>query len=254
MDELLKALKLLLGHANREEVVALVEKDGAPLFQSIFQKGFDNGYGKKGGELTTATTRIATLEGELTAARTEVDKLKANPDTASLHAQYTTEIAGIKKGAEEREAALRSTVVAERQTSRMGDLLAELISGNEPLQRDYAIVLTEKAETKRRIKINGDGSWQVLQQGKDIPIAAQTPEAALKLLAAELKAAAPAGLVMVGTDRGGGLTGGRADITQTSTGGAALAASIRESVKASVAVAPEAPKAHGAFAALNEQD
>lgn len=256
MDELLKALKLLLAHTNREEVVTLVEKEGAPIFQGIFQKGFDNGYGKKAGELTTATARVTELEGQLATTQGEVTKLKANPDTAALHVQYGTEITKVKADAATREAELQAVIVSERQTGRMSDLLTALTTGDKPLQRDYAEVLTEKAETKRRIKVNADGSWHVLQQGKDIPIAAQTPQAALALLADELKAAAPAGLVLVGTDKGGGLdTGGRGGFSAvTPSGGAALAESIRASVKTAATVAPDAPKPHGVFAALNTQD
>lgn len=252
MEKLLESLKALLAHGNKDEVVQLIEKEGAPLFQSIFQRGFDNGYGKKAGELETANAKVTDLQAKVTAQDGEIAKLKANPDTAALHAQYGQEIAKVKADAEARERELRATLETERKTMRTRDLRALLTTGEKRLDADYADVLLEKPDVKSRVKINADGTFQILQKGKDIPIAAQTPEAALAIMADELKAEAPPRFVLVGTDTGGGLdTGGRSGFSAGApTGGAALAESIRASVKAAGAAAPEAPKPRGAFAGL----
>jgi len=247
MDKLLEALALLLGHTNRDEVVGLVETKAAPLFQSIFQKGHDVGYGKKHGELDTAKGRVAELEtanAKLVEANTA---LKANPDTASLHRQYGEQIASLTATHKTERENLMSGIRGEREIRRFSDLLVALTSGEKPLVKDYAEVLTQKGEIRKRIKINDDGSWQVLQKGQDIPVAAQTPEAALALLAEELKAEAPPAFILVGADSGGGA--GKGAPGRPATGGAAQAAAIRDSVKATVA--KETPKPRGPFAALN---
>lgn len=251
MEKLLEALKALLAHGNREEVVQLVEKEGAPIFQGIFQRGFDTGYGKGHGELETATAKVTELQGKVTTVETENAKLKANPDTAALHAQYGQEITKLKGDAEREANTLRGTIADERQTVSMRDLRTHLVDeGDKRLRPVYADVLLQKAEVRTRVKVNADGTRQVLQKGKDIPIAAQTFEAALAIMAGELKAEAPSDFVLAGTDAGGGIggIGGRSTTTTQPSGSAALAESIRASVKN--APATDAPKPHGAFAAL----
>ncbi len=250
MEKLIEALKALLGHANRDEVVTAMEKEAPAVYQAVFQKGHDIGYGKKHGELEKATARVTTLEGELTTANAELTKLKNSPDTKALHDQYGAQIGDLQTKAKAREAELLTTLRTERHNQRLAALRGHLVTpgaDGKHLAADYADVLLQKADNAGRIKINDDGTWQVLQKGKDIPIAAQTPEAALQLMAGELIGEAPASFVLVGTDTGGGIGGSKG--TPAPAGAAALAASIRDSV--SKAAKPEGPKHHGAFAGLS---
>lgn len=243
MDKLIAALQAA-GEDKAKQVAAL-KAEGGGLFQAVFQEGHDTGYGKKHGELTTAQTRVTALEGELTTVKDEVTKLKSNPDVAALHTQYAGEIKTIKDAALAKETALANTLRAERTNAARATLKAALKSGDKVLVDAFADVLAEKGDVIGRIKVGDDGAVTVLQAGKEIPFAAATAEAALAMLADELKGTAPAEFVKVGTDVGGG---------QRRVPGAPPATKntfdkIREDVKAS-ASPKDGIKPHGAFAGL----
>lgn len=248
MDKLKEALALLLGHSNQDEVVSLVETQGSGLFQKIFQKGHDVGYGKKHAALDRATEELTGIKAKLATAEEQITTLKANPETKAIHEQYAGQIKSLTDAAKARETELLTGIRKERHSSHLSTLRTAL---KAKLQPDYADVLLEKGENSDRIKVNDDGTWTVLQKGKDIPLAAQTPEAALSILADELVAGAPAGFVLAATDAGGGMGQNGQGKSQTPTGAAATAASIREGVKKSVT--PNAPAPRGPFAVLTKQ-
>src|SRR5690606_21712987 len=73
------------------------------------------------------------------------------------------------------------------------------------VDRDYAQVLSEKADLRARLKPSDDGGGvQVLQAGKDIPIAPSGALTALDVLADELFATVPEKWVLAKTDTGSG--------------------------------------------------
>lgn len=249
MDELIKALKAL-SDADRAKFGTTLQNEAPALYQSVFQAGHDVGYGKKGAELVAAQGKVTELEGRITALDTEVTKLKSNPDTAALHKQYAEERDKLVKEHAEAMSKVTGQIVSEKTSRYVTQLQQLLTAGEKRLQGDYATVLTEKADVRGRIKVNADGSWQVLQKGKDIPFAAATPEAAIAMLADELKSEAPAAFVLAGTDSGGGVTNGSSPLPPA--GG-----SVFDKIRAEVKTASEKKtmgdiKPHGAFASLGQ--
>ncbi len=230
---------------DKEKQAAAIQTHGGSVYQLIFQNGHDVGYGKKHGELTTAQTKATELEGRVATLSTELTTLKSAPDQKALHDQYGAQIKDLTTKAEQTASGLKAQLTKERKAAKVAVLRDALLTGAKRVEKDYADVLIQRADVVDRVKMNEDGTWQVLQKGKEIPIAAQTPDAALTLLADELKAETPPKFLLVGTDTGAGTTTG----TVTTTVGGNQFDKIREAVKAE-ANAPNAIKPHGSFAAL----
>lgn len=231
----LKEAIAALAAADRTEVIAALKADAPGLQQALFQEGHDVGYGKKHGELTAAESKVTELTSQVSTLTKDVDKLKKNPAVAELHTQYGQEIETLKAANAATVAELKGKITSSKADATTASLRAMLTSGAKRLDPDYAGVLTEKADTRARIKVADDGSIQILQAGKDIPIGAHTVEAALTVFAEELKAAAPAKFVLADTDKGGGTLQQRAPIPA----GTGLAASIRETVAKEAAAVQE---------------
>lgn len=235
-----------LAKADRTEVLAALEKDAPGLHQAVFQKGYDNAHGKFKGDLATADGKVTGLTAEVTKLTGEVETLKKHPGTAELHTQYGNEIAALKNGHATEVAGLKGKIAEGDQKAITSTLRSLLTTGTKDspkvLDADYAAVQLEKPEIKARIKLV-DGGFQILQAGKDIPIAAQTTDAALAILAEELKTSAPSKFVMANTDVGGGNQQRLTPVTGAPN--KVLADAIRESVKTGQAAQTISPLAPG---------
>lgn len=250
MDKLLEALKAA-GTDVAKQAAAL--KEHAPsLHQSVTQDGYNTGYASKGTELAAAQTEITTLKATTATLQGEVTKLKANPDTAAIHTQYTAQIADLTAQHQKEKDALTGNLAGERKAKALGKLKEHLTTpskkdGNRHLNPDYAQVLIEKADVASRFtEVNG--AYVIKQNGKDIPITGSFDEA-VEVLAAELRAAAPSTLVLVGTDKGGGGGGHQQNIAQQ---GGTVFDKIREDAKnaATPGGAGGVAKPHGSFAGM----
>jgi uncharacterized phage infection (PIP) family protein YhgE len=228
MDKLIEAIKALTPEDKAKFGDTLRTAD-ASLYQGIFQSGFDTGFGKKEADLRTATERVTALTTELATATGEITKLKSNPDTTALHTQYGGQIKELTDKHTAELAKLNGQIAEGRVNDFLGALKGALSSGDTRLQGDYVEVITQRADIRSRLKVNPDGSRQVLQKGKDIPFAVSSSDEALKLLAEEIKKEAPATFILAGTDKGAGTPGAGAP---GGTPGATLFDKVRESVKA----------------------
>jgi hypothetical protein len=255
MNELLEAVKKLLAHPNKDEVVSTIQKEAPAVYQAIFQPGFDNGYGKKAGELDAVATKLKTVEGELTSTKTELTALKNAPDQQAIHKQYGDQIATLTADAKKRESELQATLNTEREARVITSLESYLTTPDKAgkrVDRDYAKVTLEKSEVRKRIKVAADGSVQILQKGKEIPFSG-TADEAMKALEAELRGEAPPKFILVGSDTGGG-TSSTGAATGEGSDDKAFADSIRDSVKKDTEKNVVRPAFAGAFAGLNTND
>lgn len=190
LDELLAALSQALGE-NRDDLISGIEKKVGGLYQVIFQKGHDVGYGKKNHEITAANDKIAKLSNDIAAREQAIEELKAEgPEKHKKVIEgYKAEIATLTEAHKQAIAQKDAVLSQERLDRSIADLKARLIARG--VMPDYADVKLQSQEVRNRIKFEPDGSRQVLQAGKDIPFAVTGTEDALDLLANELHSATP---------------------------------------------------------------
>jgi multidrug efflux pump subunit AcrA (membrane-fusion protein) len=206
--DLTEAIKALMAHSNREEVVAALQKDGQPLYQLVFNKGHAVATAKLEAEKATVEARATQAEQERDAAKgTLAERERNTPDVAAIRTQYEQQIADLKeqhKGTLLKEKEARQ---AERLERTKAELRADLVSaGVDP---DYADVLVEKRETLSRLTFRkDDGVLEILQAGKTIPLAVGDGESPVKLLVAELRGATPAKFISSNADGGSGSSSG----------------------------------------------
>jgi hypothetical protein len=183
MDEILEAIKKLMGHESRDEVVAALKKHGKPVYQLVF----DDGHGVATEQLNS---KLSKVEQERDAAKTEARDAKKDlqklrdesPDAAKLEEQYRNELA--EKDAEIE--ALRTQSQQEKLEWRRDNALERLRAALAPQVVDgYEELLVGRGSTADRFSFDDDGNLRVLQLGKQIPYAGDV-EAQIKSLADDL--------------------------------------------------------------------
>jgi hypothetical protein len=217
--EMKEAIAFLMG-ADRSEVIASLEKDAPGLYQQMFQRGHDVGYGKKNAEVTAAENKAKALVDEKAALEKKVEELsKEKPDVAKIHADYAREISTIKELSAKQLTDLNSTLAAERESVRFATIESRLVAnGMDP---DFAKVQLAKPDVRARIKADGS----ILQAGKEIPIVATGGTNVEDLFAKELVDAAPAKFRTSSSDKGSG---------DTTDGGAPGGANLFDKIRAEV--------------------
>lgn len=239
--------------APQAEVIAALKKDATPLVNVINQEGFNNGYGKKQGEFDTLKVAADKSAADLVTMTAERDKLARGlpADVAAVRTEHQQEVTRLTEQHKAELKARDEAIVAERTsnvvTSLRTRLQAPKDSKGQPrraVREVYATVATQDKAVRDRIKPLPDGTFQVLQAGKQIPVAAATTEEALDVLAEELAAGAPSDMVVANTDAGGGVLPGGP--VQPDAG---EYAKIREEVKTQAAKTGDV-KPHGAFSRL----
>jgi len=178
LDEAIAAL----AEANKDEVAALLEKKAGGLHQAIFQKGYDVAHGRKVKDADQLKGEIDKLKSELALRTEELSKVgSGQPDRVKA---YEEELTRIRTEKAETEKVYQLKLLQKDRQRAIADLRAVLIrKGVDP---DYAEVLTQKATIESRVRVESDGSIQVMQEGKEIPIATEGSKAPLDALAEEL--------------------------------------------------------------------
>lgn len=205
-----EAVAFLAAHADRAEVVTLLKTKAGAIHHEIHQDGYNGGYGKKAGELTTATTRITELEGKVTKAEADlVEARKAHPELNQVHQDYQKKIADLTASKDAAIAEANGRVKSKELTRAQAELKSHLIRLG--VQADMAEVQVLKPEHASRLVVGDDGELQVLQPGLAIPYNAAGDRTPIVLLAEAIKAKVPATFIRSGADVGSGDRGGAAD-------------------------------------------
>jgi membrane-bound lytic murein transglycosylase len=236
---------------DRAQVLELLKP--TPLWQPIYQEGFNKAHGEGRTKLEAETTKRTELEGQLATATTQLEQLKRDkPDLAAIQTQHQQALTALETTHRTAMQAKDAEITEERTAGVLARFEQRLTSGKradgtdrKKLHPSYAAVLRERQQNRERIKVGADKSITVLQKDRATPFGAATTDAALDLLADELIAEAPPEFVLAGTDAGGGVQGGGG----TGEQGKNHFDKIREDVKAK-AEAQVDVKPHGPFARL----
>lgn len=165
---------------------ARMAKDQA---HAVYQQIFNVGHSERNKK---ATTDEAALREQVTALTTERDALKVKLDEAGKDqpdaSKRVTELEGQIRTLQTTHAdevkALKASVGEARVEGRVESLRAKLVAGG--MDADYAEVLTLKPDVRKRIKLNDDGTFEVLQANGGIPFAPADGKDGLDLLSGEL--------------------------------------------------------------------
>lgn len=212
----------------------MAKEQAHAVFQHIFNVGHSERHKK-------ATTEEKTLRDQVTALETERDELKVKledagkgqPDASKRVTELEGQIRTLQTQHAEKEKEFRQQVAAARVDARLESLKAKLVAAD--MDDAYAEVLTQTAGVRGRLKLNDDGTFDVMQATGGIPFAPADGKDGLDLLATELvettRSSKPS-LIRSNAEAGSGTgsNGGRSS-GDTRKGGAALYDSIRKGVQ-----------------------
>jgi hypothetical protein len=229
MEELEKALALLLGHTDRASVLKLMHEKAQPLWQDVFNRGHSEATqsGKK--DLEKKDAEIAGVRAELDASKAKVKELEGKtPELAAVHDQYKVQITELTNKITALQDAEKSAAKANKIAGIKEAVLTKLKSLK--VNETYAKALLRDPDVESRITLTDDGSPMIMQKGKTIPIIAADGTSPADVFAEELFQGVPNELRNAPKGRGpgvregseGGGTGNKYD-------------EIRESAKAELA-------------------
>lgn len=205
MDEIQEAIQAYMGEAttaNRDAVVAAMQKNAQPIFQHIHDIGHSAAHKTARVQTKDLEKKLADAQEALTAAETRLTEATANqPDVSKVHDQYKAEIQTLKAAHASALADMKASQVADKRERAKADLVASLVS--KGVDKDYAEVQVAKAEG--RMRFSEDGSLEILQAGKEIPFAPGDGQTAVGLLAEEIRTATPTKFVSTNADSGSGV-------------------------------------------------
>jgi uncharacterized protein YdaU (DUF1376 family) len=205
--DLTEAIRVLMGHADRAEVVTELQKAAHPIYQEIFNRGHAEETRNSKSKLEDKDAKIAALTTERDAAMEKAKSFdKTAPEWETKEKQYQSEIASLKEKAATAQQEAQATVLAERRNTALSDLKARLIA--RKIHPDYADVLIQKPDVVKRVVFDEkDGSRRVLQAGKEIPLSPAEGQDVLDMMADELVSKTDKLFITANGDRGSNLTG-----------------------------------------------
>lgn len=209
LDEILAALAAEVGDdkAKAKEIAKALRAKVGPLAQVLI----DVGAGKKKGEVDKDIERITKERddaiGERDELTTELEELKKKtPNTQEIEAGVTKRFE--KKIAEKdaKIAELSGSLTGERRATRMTRLARRLESEHriDPEWTETAL----DAKYSDRLVFGEDGTAKVLQLGGTEAYDAESEDAAIEKLAADIAKKVPERFVLTGADSGGGVGNG----------------------------------------------
>lgn len=212
--DLEQAIAFLMGQDRNAVVTALMTK-AQPLYQTIFDKGHATATAQRTPELQAAETAKTEAERQRDTEKQRADaaeqKLQAaQPERAKIDADWQKQLDDTKSGHKTEIAKLRTEVSNERLARAKADLKARLTAasdkyGMQVVDADKAEVLVEKPDTLKRFRFASDGSLEILQAGKEIPLQVGEGQAAIDLLAQEIKGTVEPKFLVSNADSGTGI-------------------------------------------------
>jgi alanyl-tRNA synthetase len=210
--ELKKLLDALKGYSDKGKVLAAIkdEAEYADLKNAIYQPAFNDGHGVATAAHTSAKStwenKIRAAEEAKTAAENALEQLKkSNPDQATLHKQYTDQIAA--KDSEIQT--LKATHLAEKKDTKK----AALRNGVEKALRDLRVDEHKAAAMAdafaSQYVVNDDLSARIIQRGQSTAYAGDE-KAQITAFAADLFKEVPKDLIRSQVPGGGSAREGQA--------------------------------------------
>jgi hypothetical protein len=207
MRELSEVVAELLSHFNtdKDKTVQALQAGAQPVYQKAFDAGHGEGLKRGRQEKADVDAKVASLTAELATANEQLTELRdKTPDVQKVRDQYDRQITDLKDKhtkelAKEREK--RETADMNRELSKLEAKLGKRL---DPLAVKALMV---DPDLKKRLQPKGDGSFDVMQHGKDIPFSPGEGQDALDLLADELTAKQDPKWRLANTDTGSGVEG-----------------------------------------------
>lgn len=207
---------------------ALKERAKVQIYQHFFNEGHGVATAEAGTQKEQLEARLTAAEqAKQTAEKALKDWKEANPDTARIHEQYTTQIADIQTK-HKTELEQREQRDNEREVARSVKTLTSYLidKGVHPV---HAKALVKDETITKRIQPH-NGTVRVLQKDKDIAFAESDPEKAIELLADELKEGVEPDFIVSRVPRGSGRGTTTGDASTRGNGDAKLFEEIQQDV------------------------
>ena len=213
-------------------VARTMKENAHALFQHVFNVGHSERNKKATNDEKALRDQLTAKEEEATRLQSELETAKAGqPDAAKRVTELEGQIRTLQQQHADTPKELPGQVAEAKRTARLETLRGKLAAHLDP---DYAEVLVQKAEVRDRVRLNDDGSFDVLQAVGGIPFAPAEGADPMDLLVGELvettRRTKPT-LVTSGAEAGSGTgsTGGQA--AERKGGDAKFFDGIREKAK-----------------------
>lgn len=173
-----------------QDVVAKLPRGSGTLFQTVFDQGHGAAHATHTARVTALEQERTALQGKLSEATNKLSELekggdKSAPDAAALRTQYEEQIRTLTEQHTAAINALKAERVNERQTAAFTNLRNMLIARG--VDADKAAVMAAQEDVRARLRFSEDAAtFDVLQKGKDIPLAVTGEQSAADLLVNEL--------------------------------------------------------------------
>jgi hypothetical protein len=235
LDTILSEL-LAKFNADKAGVFAALMGKAHGLYQMAFDAGHRVAHAAQSEKITALETKVTDAERDKKAAEKKLDELqKQTPDVAKVTADFQQEIVTLKETHKNELAAEKAKRAESDHKRAMSDLKSKLERLVKPA---LAKILVQDEEIKKRVKVNADGTYEAMQDGKTIPFSPADGKDALDLLAAEIAEKQEADWRIVDGDEGSGVRTGSTTTGKAST----VFDKVREKKAAEVKKQAEAPK------------
>lgn len=198
LSELVKEI----GTHGVDDVVKALQSNAHGIWQEIWNLGHANKTAAVKTDLETKETELTTAKAATSKLEGQLEQLRSSqPDTAKVREQYDTEIKELNDKHDKVVADLKTSRATSEVDREIATFQSRLVAaGADP---DYAEVLAQKSSNRERFRHEENGV-QILQAGKDIPIAAGDGKTALDVMVDEVISTIPARFVNSKADKGTG--------------------------------------------------
>ena len=192
---------------DAEEFAGELLKEAQPLSHHISRKGYVDAEGRWKPKAEAAEAKLSEAEQRADQAEEKLRKGVSSEDRDALNREWqekydrdTTSLAA------ERDAEKQGRV-QEREARKLADLKAEL-TGLDP---EY--VAFKAASAVQRLQYKDDNTLELYEPGTTIPVAVPAGQSPFKVLAEEIRKAAPPVAILSNADSGSGREGGSGGAT-----------------------------------------
>jgi hypothetical protein len=198
-----EAIAALAADDDLDGVVAELMQNARRLYTTINNKGYSAAQLAEKEKRTNLEATIERLEGEIKEARKNIGELeKKAPEAASLKQQYEQQVEQLKEQHKTAQSKLKDQLANERRQTVISTLTAKLVQAK--VDPKYAKVIARDEDIIKRLKFNDDGTLDVMQQGKDIPVVPGENQDRLDVLVEDVVRETDPKFISADVDRGGG--------------------------------------------------
>lgn len=193
---------------DRDEVLQIVQTNFHPVFQEINDRGRTAANQANAPKLKAAEDKAKAIEEQLKAAQDSLKALEGKtPEVTELRTKFQKDIDKLEADHKTALEAVQSQLRREREERAELDLVSEL--EDQLIDKEYAkTVLVKRADVKKRLRYNDDGTVSVLKNGsEEATIVPADDKSPLFYLAQELAPNVPAKFKTSKVRRGAGTKG-----------------------------------------------